>query len=204
MTKIVLFGTGNQNKKDRFQKLLKPLSIKVLSLKDVDIEINVKEDGKTPAENAAKKVKAYFSASQIPTFSIDYGLYIDKFPKSKQPGLSVRRIFGTEKEASDVQMLKYYVSELRKLGGESNGRWISAVALCIGENRIFQKTFSEKTHFVSKKSPIITPGEPLNSIQIHPITKRYKSEMSVEERAKAQDRIDRGFLKFFKQKLKYL
>lgn len=46
---------------------------------------------------------------------------------------------------------------------------------------------------------MITPGEPLNSIQVHPITKKVKSEMSSEERAKNRDEIDKGFLSFMQK-----
>lgn len=204
MKKKLLFGTKNKTKRDRFQKLLEPLNLEVLSLSDININIGIKEGGKTPAENAIKKAKAYFSESSLPTFSIDYGLSIDKFPSDKQPGLFVRRIYGDEREASDEEMLNYYISEIKRVDGSSPGSWVSAIALAVAPKKVFSQTFSERTLFVSKRSSVVTPGEPLNSIQIHPISNKYKSEMTIEERAKAQDKIDKGFFKFIKQKLKYI
>lgn len=198
--KKLLFGTKNKTKKDRFQKILEPLGLKILSLADINLDLDVKEDGKTPEENAKKKAVAYFTASKIPTFAIDYGLYIDKFPKNKQPGLFVRRIFGDDREATDEEMLAYYISELKKVGGKSKGTWVSAIALST-KNGVVSKSFKENSLFVSKRSPKTTPGEPLNSIQIHPIVKKYKSEMTLEERAKAQENIEKGFFNSIKENI---
>ncbi|MCH7715628.1 MAG: hypothetical protein IH876_05825 [Gemmatimonadetes bacterium] len=202
MKKRILFGTTNQTKQGRFQKLFESLDLEVLTLRDLDIDINVTEDRKTPEGNAIKKARTYFSEAQIPTFAIDYGLYIDRFPEEKQPGLFVRRIYGTSQEATDVEMLEYYMSELNRVGGESEGSWISAIALVVAFDKVFSRSFSNKTIFTSKKSAILTPGEPLNSLQIDPALGKYKAEMTPGERMTAQDVIDRGFLDFMRQHIR--
>ena len=90
--KQILFGTTNSAKIELIRAYLKALPVNVLSPKDLDIDIDVDENGLTPIENAEKKARAYFALARIPTFSIDAGLRIEKFPEEDQPGVFVRRI----------------------------------------------------------------------------------------------------------------
>ena len=59
------------------------LNLELHSLSDFNVDIVPDEDGLKPAENALKKARFYFSLTKVPTLSIDYGLYIDKFPRKK-------------------------------------------------------------------------------------------------------------------------
>lgn len=87
----MIFGTTNLAKYSRVRAILSSLPLEVISLQDARISIDVPENHNTPLENAIAKAKAYYQLSQLPTFSIDSGLYIDKFPVDKQPGVHVRR-----------------------------------------------------------------------------------------------------------------
>lgn len=200
----VLFATTNPHKRERFQSYFKSLGIKVLSLSDAGVKKEVKEDGKTPEENAIKKAKAYFTITKMPTFAVDYSLYIKKFPKHKQPGLNVRRIGENKEAVTDEEMLNYYMAELDKVGGKSQGTWISAIALVVGKNRIFAESFSGDSLFTSKRSPKLTPGEPLNSIQIDPKTNKYFTDLTKKEWLKLQSRREKGYIDFMREHINYL
>ena len=196
----ILFGTTNQTKRERFQKLFESLDLEIVGPEDLGILVSAPEDGNTPEENAIRKARAYFSRANVPTFAVDYCLYIDRFPEEKQPGLFVRRIPGaTGERATDAELLEYYVSELRRVGGQSEGSWVSAIALVVSSQMVSSKSFSTRTMLTSDVSPALTPGEPLNSLQIDPALKKYKSEMTTGERMEAQDAIDRGFVEFMRQ-----
>lgn len=197
MKKKVLFGTTNPSRLARLRAVAKTLPIEIVGLKDLDINIDVNEDGKTPEENAVIKVKEYFKVSKVPTFSIDAGLYIDKFPEEKQPGVFVRRING--KAATDEEMLKYYINELKKVGGESKGKWIISIALAVSEDEIYTRNFIDETFFTSKMSSVIRPGEPLGSIQISPMFNKYKSEILDEERSELDSKLDLDLFKFLNE-----
>ncbi|MFH1648499.1 MAG: non-canonical purine NTP pyrophosphatase [Patescibacteria group bacterium] len=147
----VLFGTTNKTKRDRFQELFKPVGLNILTLSDINIESIAEEKGETPTENAKSKALFYVEKADIPTFAIDYGLYIEKFSDDKQPGLFVRRIHGEDKEVSDEELLDYYVSELEKVGGESPGVWVSAISLAISPDEVYSEEFSEKTFLFLKR-----------------------------------------------------
>ena len=178
--KRILFATTNPTKLARVSELLRHLPLEILSLEDVNSYSQVTEDGKTPEDNARKKVEYHYSEIGMPTIAVDSGLYIDLFPKDKQPGLFVRRIFGTGNDVTDEEMLSYYKQELDKVGGTSKGVWITAVALKTSPDNIISKTFESETMFTSQASDVQTPGEPLNSLQINPITGEYYSEMTPE------------------------
>jgi 8-oxo-dGTP diphosphatase len=199
--KRILFATTNPTKAARVRELLKHLPLKVLSLEDVNSFSQVIEDGNTPEDNARKKVEHHYSEIGIPTIAIDSGLYIDRFPKDKQPGLFVRRIVGTGNNITDDEMLRYYKRELDNVGGSSKGLWITAIVLKTSPGNILSKTFESETMFTSDASDVQTPGEPLNSLQINPITGKYYSEMTPEERTKAQGERAYGIVEFMENNI---
>ena len=53
----VLLGTTNPSKVKRFSNLLEGCDIEFITLKDIDITDEPKEDGATPEENAISKAK---------------------------------------------------------------------------------------------------------------------------------------------------
>ena len=200
--KQILFATSNPHKKERFQAYFKPLGLKVLSLANLKVSLKIEEDGKTPEENATKKALAYYKATNKPTFAVDYGLYIDRFPKDKQPGLFVRRIYGDDREVSDEEMLAYYIRELEKVGGRSEGKWISAISLVAG-GKVYSESFSSRTILTSKRSlSVLTPGEPLNSLQIDPKTGKYFTDLTMDEWIELQLQREKGYIKFMKKNFK--
>lgn len=200
MLKKLLFGTTNKAKIEYVKTIVKDLPLEILSLEDVGINLEVDEDGQSPGENALKKSRAYFSVGRVPTFSFDSGLYIDKFPEDKQPGLHVRRING--KKATDGEMLDYYTDQLDKIGGESTAKWITSIALVESDNQIYTQDFVEHTTFTSKRSSILNHGNPLNSIQIDPLFDKYISEITAEERGKVKGELDIQIYRFFTEYLK--
>ena len=111
--KKVLFATGNDSKAKRFKDGLLRNGIEIITIKDIDEDIEVLEDGKDAIENALIKARAYAKVLDIPVFAMDDSLYIDNIPDDKQPGLYVRRVNG--KRLSDEEWSKndfYIVDKL--------------------------------------------------------------------------------------------
>ena len=92
----LLYATKNNSKIYNMKRRLKGMPIELLTPNDINVKIEVTEDGKTPSENALKKAKAYYEKTNIATIAADSGLYISGLPKNKQPGLYVRRVNGKE------------------------------------------------------------------------------------------------------------
>ena len=72
----LLYATNNNSKIYNMKRRIKELPIELISPKDLDLKLEVVEDGTTPTENAIKKAQSYYDATGIPTIAADSGLYI--------------------------------------------------------------------------------------------------------------------------------
>jgi inosine/xanthosine triphosphate pyrophosphatase family protein len=199
--KQVLLGSSNTTRLERFRQLLAGVDIAVLSPIELGVELSLVESADTPEGNATMKARAYFEASGLPTFATDYSLFIDAFPPEKQPGVLVGRIRGHAGTAPDDELLDYYAGELQEIGGESEASWVAAVAVVLAPDRVFTRQLTERALFRSVRSPVLTPGEPLSSLQFVSKVGKYKSEMTVQERANAELEIDLGIVAFVREHL---
>ena len=122
--KKILFATGNETKAKRFSNGLQEKGIEVITLKDINTEIEVEENGKDAIENALIKARAYSKNINIPVFAMDDNLYLENVPEEKQPGMYVRRVNG--KRLNDEEMIKHYTNLVKEYGtnGKLTCRWV--------------------------------------------------------------------------------
>jgi 8-oxo-dGTP diphosphatase len=186
----ILLGTGNQAKTDLLREVLSPLPVKILSLRDLDIEIDVAEEGQTPEENARIKAETYWAASSLPTLAVDGGLYIARFPPEKQPGVYVKRIHGADQEVADREILAHYARELDRVGGQSTATWQIALVLMASADRVFASTFTLEVLLATQDQGPLRPGEPLTSLMVDPTTGKHYAEMTYGERPDSARVVD--------------
>ncbi len=185
--KEIVFATGNPTKAKRFSNGLEKEDVKVLSLKDLNLELDVKEDGKTAIENALIKARACYKATNMPSIGMDDTLYLEGVPDDKQPGLFVRRVNG--KTLNDEEMIEHYISLVKKYGqeGKLNCKWVYGLAVISGDG--VESTYTwEKNDFymVDKPSTIVNPGYPLNTISKYKTIDKYFTEMTSEDKEKVK------------------
>ena len=179
--KKVLFATGNESKAKRFKDGLLRNGIEIITIKDIDEDIEVLEDGKDAIENALIKARAYAKVLDMPVFAMDDSLYIDNIPDDKQPGLYVRRVNG--KRLSDEEMLTYYSNLAHEYGedGKLTCRWVYGIAV-INDGVESTYTWSKNDFYiVDKLSDKIDPGYPLNTISINKKLNKYFTDMTKED-----------------------
>lgn len=179
--KKVLFATGNESKVKRFKDGLLRNGIEIITIKDIDEDIEASEDGKDAIENALIKARAYAKVLDIPVFAMDDSLYIDNIPDDKQPGLYVRRVNG--KRLSDEEMLTYYSNLAHEYGvdGKLTCRWVYGIAVI---NNGVESTYTwskDDFYIVDKPSDKIDPGYPLNTISINKKLNKYFTDMTKED-----------------------
>ena len=92
--RTLLLATSNQHKLEELRAILSDLPFKLLSLKDLQLDMLVEETGATFAENAELKARAYAQASGMLTLADDSGLEIDALGGA--PGVRSARYLGTE------------------------------------------------------------------------------------------------------------
>lgn len=181
-----LLATTNKAKIRYYGTKLKEKGLDIVTLNDLNIEIDVDETGKNPIENAVIKATEYNKLSNIPTIALDEGLFLDGVPDEIQPGTHVRRVNG--RRLDDNEMIDYYTSLVNQYGvnGKLRGYFLKGVAIVNG-NDIFTFEYKANREFTNKKSEIIDEGYPLASIQIIESVGKFKSELTEEEEKNTMD-----------------
>jgi XTP/dITP diphosphohydrolase len=111
MNKLLL-ATNNQGKLRELRAILADLRIELVTPADIRLELDVREDGSTYAENAAKKAVAFQRASGLTCLADDSGLEVDTLDGA--PGLYSAR-YSSKLGASDADRRAYL---LQNLGGK--------------------------------------------------------------------------------------
>lgn len=75
---MIIIATNNQHKVDEFKKILPNYNI--VSLKEMNIDIDIEENGKTFMDNAKIKARAIKEITKYPVVSDDSGIIIDALP----------------------------------------------------------------------------------------------------------------------------
>ena len=127
----VLFATTNPAKVKRYANKLEKKGIEVLTLKDINLKLEVEETGKNAIENAYLKAKAYYEATGIVSIGLDNNLFIEELPEEKQPGTHVRRVGG--KELTDEEMIQYYTNLVKQNGGKLTAKWVYGMVIYNGK-----------------------------------------------------------------------
>ena len=197
--KEILFATQNDAKVKIMQSILGN-RYKVVTPRDLGIKFQVEEDGVNPKENALKKARYCFQNTKKATLSTDFGFFIEGLNEARQPGASVKRIIPISKikEPSDEEILEFYKNLVNELGGKADAYWIHALAY-VSKDGEFSKEIKVPKKLVNISSEKRLKGFPLVSIQIDPITGKYESELTDEERAFSHKTTDDAIRLFVEQ-----
>ena len=191
----LLFATTNPAKVGKYKKALEEKGIELITLKDLDFELNIEENGKNAIENAYIKAKAYYDATKIPTIGMDNSLFIEELPEEKQPGTHVRRVNG--KTLNDEEMIEYYTNLVKEYGGKLTAKWVYGMVMC-DENGVREYSWSkDHFYFVDKPCEKRNSGYPLDSISIVPEFNKYLVELTEEDKKQYNKKDDvKGVIEF--------
>lgn len=90
----IIFATGNEGKMKEIRLLLEDLGIRILSLKEAGIHLEIQEDGKTFEENAVIKARTVMKETGALVLADDSGLEIDYL--NGEPGVYSARYLGED------------------------------------------------------------------------------------------------------------
>lgn len=125
MSKKVVFATGNQGKINEVKMILHDVRCSVFSLKDIGIDVEIVEDGKTFEENAIIKAKAIMKMTNEMVLADDSGLEVDYLDKA--PGIYSARFLGEDTSYSVKN--KYIIDKLENVQEEyRSARFVCAIA----------------------------------------------------------------------------
>lgn len=104
--KTLLLATNNKGKLGEIKEILSGFYPRILTLKQAGLDLDVKEDGTTFLENAAKKAKEAARISGMDALADDSGLCVDALGGA--PGVYSARYAGepSDDAANNVKLLK--------------------------------------------------------------------------------------------------
>lgn len=124
MNKII-FATGNQGKMKEVRMILEDLSCEICSLKDLNLDVDIVEDGTTFEENAIIKATTLCQMTGSVVLADDSGLEVDYLDKA--PGIYSARFLG-EDTSYDIKN-QYIIDKLKEAkGNERSARFVCAIA----------------------------------------------------------------------------
>lgn len=152
--KEIIFATKNKGKIKEINEILKEYAtssdvLKVISMEDYGIDIDVIEDGTTFTENSVKKATEIMKKTNKIVLSDDSGLEIDFLDKA--PGIYSARYMGKDtpydiKNEKILELLKDVPYEKR------TARFICVISCALEDGTVISKTGVMEGHIAFSKS----------------------------------------------------
>ncbi|MDE6663620.1 MAG: XTP/dITP diphosphatase [Lachnospiraceae bacterium] len=133
MERTIIFATGNEGKMHEIRQILGDMDVKILSMKEAGISVDIIEDGTTFEENAVIKAKAVAAMTNHIVLADDSGLEIDYL--NKEPGIYSARYMGENtsydiKNANLIERLEGVEDEKR------TARFVCAIAAALPDGEV--------------------------------------------------------------------
>ena len=130
---LLLIATNNNGKIQELQELLADIDVQLVTLAQIDLDLDVVEDGQTYAENAIKKALAFAQASGLISLADDSGLEVDALDGA--PGLYSARYGSTNGEKlSDADRRRFLIKNLQGKPRSWTARFHATIAIAIPES----------------------------------------------------------------------
>src|SRR5512145_1967466 len=128
--KQLLIATNNKGKVIEIQDLLKDTGIELVTPAQIDLDLDVAEDGNTYAENATKKALAFAHASGLISLADDSGLEVDALDGA--PGLYSARYGAPDGgKLSDAERRAFLVRNLQGKPHPWTARFHATIAIAL-------------------------------------------------------------------------
>ncbi len=131
MNKLIV-ASNNSHKINEIKAILSDLNIEVLSLNDINLDVDVEETGTTFKENALIKALEINKLTNLPVISDDSGLEV--FALNKEPGIYTARYAGLHKSDDDNNAL--LLEKLKEIENRE-AQYVCAIALVINQNEYY-------------------------------------------------------------------
>jgi len=130
----ILLASQNPGKLREMQFILQDLPIQIIAPAEIGIHTQVEETGKSYAENAALKAKAFAKASGLLALGDDSGLEVDAL--EGKPGLYSAR-YAPIPNASDADRRAFLLENLRPHSRPWTARFRATIAIAQPNGEVF-------------------------------------------------------------------
>ncbi|WP_281520334.1 RdgB/HAM1 family non-canonical purine NTP pyrophosphatase [Massilicoli timonensis] len=133
--KELMIATKNTHKVEEFRAMLEPFGYRVLSLLDLEEDLEVEETGTTFAENALLKARGVYEAKHIACIADDSGLAVNCMGGA--PGVYSARFMGRD---TPYEEKNRYIIEQADQSDDRGCQFICAIAYVNekGEEAVFE------------------------------------------------------------------
>jgi len=132
----LLIATNNQGKVKELQDLLRDTGVELITPAQINLDLDVIEDGHTYAENATKKAVAFAQVSGLISLADDSGLEVGALGGA--PGLySARYGSSSGEKLSDKERRDYLVKNLQDKPHPWTARFRATIAVAIPNGEIY-------------------------------------------------------------------
>lgn len=122
----LLVASSNRGKILEIEALLAPLGLRILTPRDLGVQIDVLEDGDSYQANAIKKAKAFYRISGMVVLADDSGLEVDVLQGA--PGVHSAR-YAPLANASDKDRRDYLLAQLARKPRPWQARFRAVIAI---------------------------------------------------------------------------
>lgn len=130
---MIIFATGNEGKMKEVRMILKDLNQDIKSLKEINLDVDIVEDGKTFEENAMIKAKTIMKLTNEIVLADDSGLEVDYLDKA--PGVYSARYLG---EDTSYKIKNQFIIDRLKnaTGTQRSARFVCVIACAMPDGTI--------------------------------------------------------------------
>lgn len=179
----LLVATNNKGKVEEIRALLGDLQIQLVTPAGINLNLEVKEDGQTYAENASKKAIAFARASGLISLADDSGLEVDALGGA--PGLYSAR-YSPKPGAKDADRRAYLLQNLKDKPRPWTARFRATIAIAIpGKDVLLAEGTCEGEIIPEERG---TGGFGYDPIFFIPELGRTMAELSMDEKNRLSHR----------------
>lgn len=190
----LFYATSNKSKLHNMRFRLQDYPIEVLCPDDLNLHIEVEENGSTAVENAQSKASAYYEVVQFPAIAGDSGVALTGVAEEDQPGLFVRRVNG--KVLTDDEMIDHYAGLVRKSGKPCTLQYVTGIALITPEGVKTMELLDRPLQLCAEANANRNhKGNPLDVIT-KTADGRYFNDLTDEERTAYDQQGELAFTEF--------
>jgi len=187
MKKKIFLATHNEGKIQRFKNLLEHtgLDVEIHTPKDLGLEnIEAEENGKTLAENAEIKARAYFGKVDMPILSNDTGFWVEGeglVDAPKRKALAETDEKSLTKEEMAKTLLEFWKGVARRHGGKVDAAWLEAFVLLDPDGKIHTAESKREVILIDQILGEAHIQMPMRALYISKITNKPAIQHTKEE-----------------------
>jgi len=178
----ILLATANEGKRKEFLELLKDLRLELITLRDLGIEEEIKEKGRSFEENAFEKAYKGFLISGLPTIGEDSGLFVPYL--DGLPGIYSKRF---SEKGTDEENRKLLLKKLENVSFEKRKAKFICVICFIMDNEKFYKFRGEVEGFITFEERGKS-GFGYDPVFLYPPLGRTFAELSISDKNRVSHR----------------